>query len=675
MRQRLLALPLLLALAACALPPIAQQPTAAPTEQAVEATSTAEPTEQAVEATSTGTNDQTTATSTGAATPEATPAPNLSSDGPLDDPATLAAAQPQGRDQVALTEAFKGTGPIPRVVRTTPLDVKVGDIETFWVSDVLNDTNYQVEARLRYAGPVALMYVDTSVDVDQSDIERSAKEFEEQIYPRDRQIFGEELSPGIDGDPRLTILNTPVRGAGGYFSSADGVPKQVNRFSNEREMFVIGIDSYPLGTDSYASTLAHEFQHMIEWNKAPRSPSWFNEGLSVLAEDLNGFTDDGSTYIALEQPDIQLTGWSSSSSQTGEHYGTSRLFFRYVYEHYAGDSGLAELIAADAGNNPEAFVPLAQRKRPEITSFADLYADWAVANVLNDESVEGGRYAYSLLPARIEPQEPERGGDRATVAQFGSDYLELQGPLTLNFDGAETVTLAGSDPADGEYMWWGNRGDDGVQTLTRAFDLSGVSKATLQFSQRYEIELGWDYAYVTVSADGGTSWTTLKGSSTTDDDPQGANLGNGITGVSGTPGVDPDTGTRGEWVEEQMDLTPFAGKQILVRFWMVNDAALNYTGLLLDNIRIPELGFADNVEQGDAGWEAQGFVRTSGDLPQEWALRLVQRQGGETTVAPVPTDAEGRATVEIPEGASAILVVSGATRFTTAPAQYAYEIK
>lgn len=667
MRQRLLALPLLFALAACALPPIAQQPTAAPVATPAPASATAEPTRPADPTAEPTAPDAT-------AAPEATPAPDGAA---IDDPAQLAAAQPESRDQVALAEAFKGTGPINRVVRTTPLDVKVGDVETFWVSDVLNDTNYEVKARLRYAGPVALMYVDTSVEdqIDQSDIERSARQFEQEIYPRDRQLFGEELSPGIDGNPRLTILNTPVRGAGGYFSSADGVPKQVNRFSNEREMFVIGINSYPLGTDSYASTLAHEFQHMIEWNKSPRSPSWFNEGLSVLAEDLNGFTEDGSTYIALEEPDIQLTGWSSTSAQTGEHYGTSRLFFRYVHEQYAGDSGLAELIAADAGNNPEAFVPLVQRKRPEITRFADLYADWAVANVLNDDSVEGGRYAYSLLPGTARPAEPERGEESTSVAQFGSDYLELDGPLTLSFDGAERVPLAGADPADGSYMWWSNRGDDGVQTLTRAFDLTSVSKATLQFSARYEIELGWDYGYVTISADGGTTWTTLKGATTTDEDPQGSNLGNGITGVSGRPGVDPEEGQRGRWVDEAMDLTPFAGKQILVRFWMTNDAALNYTGLLLDNIRIPELNYADSGEGGDGGWEAQGFVRTSGTLPQEWTLRLIQRQGNATTVAPVATDAEGRATVTVPDGARAVLMVSGTTRFTTERASYAYQIK
>ncbi len=214
----------------------------------------------------------------------------------LDSEATLDAATPLARDQLALAEQFKGIGNVPAVARTTPLNVKVGDTETFWVSDNITNKPYQVQAQLRYAGPVALMYIDTQLDVPQSAIERSAKEFEQKIYPRDHELFGTERSPGVDGDPRITILTTDVRGAGGYFSSADSVVKAVNRFSNEREMFVIA--AMP-GTPGFSSTLAHEFQHMIEANEQQRSPSWFNEGLSTLAEDLNGYGDQNTALLAI----------------------------------------------------------------------------------------------------------------------------------------------------------------------------------------------------------------------------------------------------------------------------------------------------------------------------------------------------------------------------------------
>ena len=647
---------LTMALAACATPfnpaptPVALAPTAArPAELAATLPATAPAPSQSTGATSIATMPD-----------------------DLDDPARIAASAPAPRDQVALAEAFKGIGDVPDVARTTPLDVKLGDVETFWVADFASNTNYQINAKLRYIGPVVLMYVDTTIDVDQAALEQSAKQFEQRIYPRDRAVFGAERSPGVDGDPRLTILNTALRGgAAGYFSGADGVVKAVNRFSNEREMFIMGVNAYPLGSDAYASTLSHEFQHMIEWNQQRRSPLWINEGMSTIAQDLNGYVEQGFAREYLQDPDLQLTTWQVLDSA---HYGASQLFLRYFQEQYAGEAGLAELIKADAGNNPEAFVPIAARKRPDIKSFADIYADWAVANVLNDRAVADGRYAYQLLPepATMGELQPD---ESTTVSQFGVDYYgELQGPLTIDFAGAEQVSLTGTQPHDGKRAWWSNRGDDSVETLTRAFDLSGVQQATLQFSAWYELELNFDYAFVSASEDGGKTWKALKATTSTDSDPQGHNYGNGITGVSGTPNVETDKGVRGKWLEEQVDLSPFAGKNILLRFWVVNDDGYNAPGLLIDNMRIPQLHYSDSAEDGDGGWQAQGFVRTTGELPQTWALRLIRINNGATSVEPPSVDSQGRATVQLGAGERGVLAVMATTPSTTEPASYHYRV-
>ncbi|HSH81063.1 MAG TPA: hypothetical protein VLA19_21225 [Herpetosiphonaceae bacterium] len=598
-----------------------------------------------------------------------------SDDGQLDDPARIAAARPRERDQAALVEMFKGTGDIPEVARSAPLAVKVGDVQRFNVVNSIEDTSYVVTATLRYAGPIVLMYVDNAAKVSQDAIQRSARTFENKIYARNRALFGSEVSPGVDGDPRLTILNTPLSGAGGYFSSADSVVKAVNRFSNEREMFVIGINSYPLGTNAYAATLAHEFQHMIAANQQQRSPSWFNEGLSTLAEDLNGYVKQHTAQLALAQPDIRLTGWSSSAAQTGEHYGASHLFMRYFHQHYAGDRGLQELARLDAGNDLDAFARVAARKRPDIRSFADLYADWAVANYVNNRAVSDGRFAYRLLPGRAQASLAHAGEGTATVNQFGADYLGVvSGPATLSFDGADSVSLTGTVPASGGAMWWSNRGDDSVSTLTRSFDLTGLEQATLNFSAWHEIERDWDYAYVAVSVDGGATWQALRGSTTTGEDPQGQNLGNGLTGVSGAAGAKPDQGVRGRWIEEQMDLSAYGGKQILLRFWMVTDAAYNAAGLALDNIRIPELGYYDDVEAGDGAWQAEGFVRTTGKLPQRWEVRLVRTTRGRQTVERVMLDGGNRALLRLRPGERGVVVVAATTPVTDEQATYTYRI-
>jgi hypothetical protein len=656
-------LPVALALAACALP-FGPQPAREPLAP------TAAPSAAVAQPTAAGASITATAPSAAPTAALASPQPSAA-----DELARIAAAAPSPRDQAALAEALKGVDDPPAVARTTPLDVKVGDVESFWVVNFIDNTKFQIEAKLRYAGPVALMYVDTALEaeIDQAAIERSAQAFEQSIYPRNRALFGQEAAPGVDGDPRLTVLNTLLRGGvAGYFSGSDAVVKAVNRFSNEREMFVMGVNAYPLGSDVYASTLAHEFQHMIEWNQARRSPLWINEGMSTLAQDLNGFVEQGFAQQYLSAPDLQLTTWAG---REGAHYGASQLFLRYFQEQYAGESGLAELIRSDAGNNIDVFAQVAARKRPDIAGFADIYADWAVANVLNDSSVADGRYAYQLLPGPAAIGEAQPGETHTTVQQFGVDYYgNLSGPLTFAFDGAETASLTGAQPRAGRAMWWSNRGDDSVETLTRAFDLSGVQRATLQFAIWHELELHYDYAFVSVSADAGATWAPLKTSTSTDQDPQGHNYGNGITGISGAPGVETTGETRGQWIEEQVDLTPYAGKSVLLRFWVVNDDGVNAPGLLIDELRIPELGYADGAEQGDGGWQAEGFVRTSGELPQTWALRLIRVGSGGASVEPVPVDAQGRATVALGEDERGTLAVIGTTRFTTEPASYSYSI-
>src|SRR5262245_21445675 len=105
-----------------------------------------------------------------------------------DDETRIAESRSIPRDDLALSTAFRGTGPLPRVARTTPLDLEVGDVETFWIGDPATGANRQVRAELRYAGPQLLMYVDTTIEVEQVLVERSARVFEQRIYPRNRSL-------------------------------------------------------------------------------------------------------------------------------------------------------------------------------------------------------------------------------------------------------------------------------------------------------------------------------------------------------------------------------------------------------------------------------------------------------------------------------------------------------
>ncbi len=172
--------------------------------------------------------------------------------------------------------------------------------------------------------------------------------------------------------------------------------------------------------------------------------------------------------------------------------------------------------------------------------------------------------------------------------QFAADYIEVKlpaGEATFTFDGADTVPLLANEPHSGRGQWWSARGDSIDTTLTRELDLTGLASATLRFWTWFDIERWFDYGYVEVSTDGGATWKALPGRHTTDDDPLRQAYGPGYTGKSGG-------GEEPEWVEESIDLTPFAGGRVLLRFEYVTDGGVNTPGWAIDDISVPELGLS-----------------------------------------------------------------------------------
>lgn len=55
------------------------------------------------------------------------------------------------------------------------------------------------------------------------------------------------------------------------------------------------------------------------------------------------------------------------------------------------------------------------------------------------------------------------------------------------------------------------------------------------------------------------------------------------------------------WVEQQVDLSPYAGRKVLIYFGYITDATVNLAGVTVDDIHIPAIGFIDDDEQGDNG--------------------------------------------------------------------------
>jgi hypothetical protein len=585
----------------------------------------------------------------------------------------LTSVEIPARDLRELGVRLKGLESVPLVVRDAPLPRQVGDRETFWVADNRDPEHvkyFETEAELMLISDHAYFWVEDGFEIELDSLERSGQAFDE-AYEVNRSIFGHEWSPGVDADPLVHIFNGTVPGVGGYFSGADEFSRAINPHSNEREMFYINLKQISPGNPIYDSVLAHEFQHMIHWNYDSNEPSWVNEGCSDLAMDLNGHTPtDGGLLFAVLGPDTQLNTWDNHPSRSILHYGTSYAFMRYFHYRFGEDA--VQAIVAEPRNGESG---LASELAKHDYTFDAFFKEWTLANYVNDGRIPKGQYAS---PGVISEMKIDKTHDRypakreTAVHQYGTDYVvfepsEEARTLHVTFDGANRTRILPTPPHSGDYFWYSHRGDSSDMTLTRAFDLGGLDDATLSFWTWYDIEHGWDYGYVEVSADGGETWDVLEGPRTTDYDPAGNAFGSGYTGETE------------KWVQEEIDLGAYAGQEILLRFEYITDDAYNAPGWAIDDIAIVELDNEDDVEAGQGDWDAQGFVRVTSFMPQHFSVQfIVYGSTGLVDFYDMALDAEQKGEWETAGFGSdverVVMVVSGLTPVTTEWAYYEYRV-
>ncbi len=585
-------------------------------------------------------------------------------------------------DPVDLAQRFHGVIDPQRALQTPAETFYEGDVRSFWVTDNDTDETFQIEARLVYAGVHVYFWAQQGVKTDQGQVRKLIDAFDQKIYPTNREFFGSEWTPGVDADPRLFILYT--RGLGdtvaGYFSSSDSYLPQVIEKSNGHEMFILNADNLSVNEEFAYGVLAHEFQHMIHWYRDRNEETWMNEGFSDLAMFINKYSIGGVDRAFIRDPDIQLTNWPNDGQSTLPHYGASFLFLNYFLDRF-GET-LTKALVAEQDNGMVSIDKVLTEARvadPEtgrIITADDLFTDWTLASYLHDGDIGDGRYAYHNNPSapQANPTETISMCDGApadrTVSQYGVDYIRIRckGDFTLRFSAPQLINVLPTRPYSGDYAFYSNRGDASDMTLTHDFDFTELSgPITFSYSTWYDLETSYDYLYLLASIDDGKTWEFIQTPSGTDENPVGNSYGWGYNSVSANG---PD------WIQESVDLSQYAGKQVQLRFEYITDAAVNGEGFLLDDVSIPQLNYTTDFEQDDGGWVAQGFVRIQPNIPQVFRLSLIY-SGRNPRVEKLALPATNSLEAPISLGGDdreVVVVVSGVSPFTRQPAQYQFAL-
>ena len=191
------------------------------------------------------------------------------------------------------------------------------------------------------------------------------------------------------------------------------------------------------------------------------------------------------------------------------------------------------------------------------------------------------------------------GWSNFEVVDYGQQASVKLGPSNANTKQAQHLVTLLPDksvefpvgaPFSGEWFYFSGAGNDLDNTMTRSVTLP-AAPVSLTAQVKYDIELDWDYAYLTVN---GTAVATNRSTNT---NPNGQNFGQGITGSSG-----------GAFVPLTADLSAFAGQTVDIGFRYWTDGAVANPGFFVDDIAITGQPLDD--AEIDPGWVFDGFIRT-----------------------------------------------------------------
>jgi hypothetical protein len=284
-----------------------------------------------------------------------------------------------------------------------------------------------------------------------------ASDFDTSLYPRSHELYGEEPIPGVDGDPRVTILLEELAArSGGYYETRHYYASSVLPESNEREMVFVSAES--VLEDRADAFVTHELQHLISFNQKEvlqriNEDTWLNEARSeyvVSAVGLNapfpGSTLQSRASSFIRAGTDSLVEWPNTTTD----YGIASLFVHYLAEQFGSDAVSRTLSVPHAGT-AAVNASLATESSPR--RFSQVFNDWMVAVSVNERSA-GDRFGYradGLDTIHIIPAGSERlnAGDSfsatETLEEWEPLWYELSVPSEPNEPGSVSVEVDGGD--------------------------------------------------------------------------------------------------------------------------------------------------------------------------------------------------------------------------------------
>jgi hypothetical protein len=402
--------------------------------------------------------------------------------------------------------------------------------------------------------------------------------------------------------------------------------------------------SRPARPRMYEATFAHEWQHLLEYYADPAEVTWVNEGLSDFAQTLTGYVDARATvydrgndsHLVCFQgfgmvktkynvnprecggPQNSLNLWDEGGpSDVLADYGNAYQFMIYLYDRFG--LGVISTLHRDGTRQGLAGV---QAALPTGTSLYDVVHDFQLTTLL--DKIVGGpggrvlgvardRVTAASLRSTVDLDSPS-AYDMPGAAPNGADYVRLPTPLrSVAFLGARSLPpLPSGWTVAGGMFFSGSSGDRDAQ-IVRPVTVPATGPM-LRLETSYDLEEAYDFGYVTISTDGGHTYTAVAGDRT-------------VTGPLG-PGL---TGASGKVVTASYNLQPYAGKKVLLGLRYVSDPAVNEPGWRIGKVTLGDRTLSDGTNLD--GWKSPTQIVPT--PVHAWHVTLVGIDGNHAQVVPL----------------------------------------
>ena len=267
-------------------------------------------------------------------------------------------------------------------VNLTDSGDEIGTVKQFFVYDSDEEGNKafrEVSMTLKESGEHCLIWCENSLKVPDGSLKTLREKFDT-IYALETALFGtcsdytvkdtEKFITNANEKIYIIVVSMTDDSTGGYYSTLDMYTESyINNYNkenntdyrtNEARMFYINSDMLD-EMEECASALTHEFQHMLRYIcdeivKGVKTPDWYDEMLSQLAEDIfSGYLNLKTESTAISKLELfkmftnfGVTYWNNDDPvETQASYSVNYAFGAYLLRNYGGADLLAALTSHD----------------------------------------------------------------------------------------------------------------------------------------------------------------------------------------------------------------------------------------------------------------------------------------------------------------------------------------